>query len=49
MYEVDQELKGGELSLSVCPEREIDLQERKKMQIPGGVPWRGGGGGGSLM
>ena len=45
MYEVDQELKGGELSLSVCPGWEIDLQERKKMQIPGGVPWRGGGGG----
>ena len=38
MYEVDQELKGGELSLSVCSEREIDLQERKKMQIPEGVP-----------
>ena len=49
MYEVDQELKGGELSLSVCPEWEKDLQERKKMQIPGGVPWRGGGGGGSFM
>ena len=38
MYEVDQELKGGELSLSVCLGWEIDLQERKKMQIPGGVP-----------
>ena len=38
MYEVDQELKGGELSLSVRPGWEIDLQERKKMQIPGGVP-----------
>ena len=38
MYEVDQALRGGELSLSVCPGWEIDLQERKKMQIPGGVP-----------
>ena len=46
MYEVDQALRGGELSLSVCPGWEIDLQKRKKLQIPGGVPW---GGGGSFM
>ena len=42
MYEVDQALRGGELSLSVCPGWEIDLQKRKKLQIPGGVPWGGG-------
>ena len=41
VYEVDQELGGGELSLFVCPGWGIDLQERKKLQIPGGVP--GGG------
>ena len=40
MYEVDQALRGGELSLSVCPGWEIDLQKRKKLQIPGGVPRR---------
>ena len=35
VYEVDQELRGGELSLSVYP------GEGKKLQIPGCVP--GGG------
>ena len=45
MYEVDQALRGGELSLSVCPGWEIDLQKRKELQIPGGVPWGEGGGG----
>ena len=44
MYEVDQALRGGELSLSVCPGWEIDLQKRKELQIPGDVPWGGGGG-----
>ena len=44
MCEVDQALRGGELSLSVCPGWEIDLQKRKELQIPGGVPWGGGGG-----
>ena len=38
MYEVDQALRGGELSLSVCLGWEIDLQKRKELQIPGGVP-----------
>ena len=33
VYEVDQELGGGELSLSVCPGWEIDLQEKKNKQI----------------
>ena len=33
MYEVDQALRGGELSLSVCPGWEIDLQKRKELQI----------------
>ena len=41
MYEVDQALRGGELSLSVCPGWGIDLQERKKWQIPEGVRGEG--------
>ena len=40
---VDQKLGGGELSLSACPGvGNIDLQERKILQIPGCMP--GGGG-----
>ena len=38
VYEVDQELGGGELSLFVCPGWGIDLPEIKKLQIPEGVP-----------
>ena len=38
VYEVDQELGGRELSISACPRWEIDLQERKEIQIPGGMP-----------
>ena len=32
----------GESSLSVCPGWGIDCQVRKKMQIPGGRPGKGG-------
>ena len=38
VYEVDQELGGRELPISACPGWGIDLQERKKIQIPGGMP-----------
>ena len=38
-YEVDQEHRGGELSLSECPR----MGERKNLQIPGGMPCGGGG------
>ena len=43
VYKVNQELGGGELSLSVFPGVGIDHQERKKMANP---RWcaRGGGG-----
>ena len=43
LYEIDQELGSTELSLSDCArEWGIDLQERKKLQILGGVPEEGG-------
>ena len=35
---VDQELGGGELSLSTCPGVGNRPPRKKKMQIPGGVP-----------
>ena len=39
VYEVDQELGGGELSVSACAEWGIDLQERKKnYKSPGVCP-----------
>ena len=38
VYVVGQKLGGGELSLSACPGVGIDLQKRKILQIPGGVP-----------
>ena len=42
LYEIDQELGSTELSLSDCArEWGIDLQERKKLQILGGVPEEG--------
>ena len=41
VYEVDEELGGGELSLFACPGWGIDYQERKSLQIPRGMP--GGG------
>ena len=36
VYVVDQELGGGELSLSACAGWGIDLQERKKITNPRG-------------
>ena len=36
-YEVNQELGGRELSPSACPGWGIDHQERKKLQMGGGV------------
>ena len=40
---VDQELGGGELSLSVCPAVGNRPPTKKKiLQIPGGVPGEGG-------
>ena len=47
IYEVDQELGGGELSLSACRGWGIDLppRKKKKLQIPrggGGMPGEGG-------
>ena len=38
VYVVDQKLGAGELSLSACPGVGNSLQERKILQIPGGVP-----------
>ena len=40
-YELDQELGGGELSLSTRRGWEIDHQDREKLQMPEGMP-RGG-------
>ena len=49
MYEVDQALRGGELSLSVCPGWEIDLQKRKKIANPRGCALRWGWGGSFMV
>ena len=43
--EVGQELGGGELSLSTCPEvGNRPPKKKKKRQIPGGLPGGGGRG-----
>ena len=41
MHEIDQELKGGELSPSACPGEGNRPPGEKKFQIPRGTP-RGG-------
>ena len=38
VYEVDQELGGGELFLSACAGVGNRPPRKKKLQIPGGVP-----------
>ena len=44
VYEVYQELGGGELSLSECPGvGNKPPRNKQKLQIPGGVPGRGHG------
>ena len=45
IYEVDQELGGGELSLSACRGWGIDLppRKKKKLQIPRGGGYARGG------
>ena len=44
MYEVDQELGGGELPLSTCLGVENWPARKKKLQIPRGMPGGGGHG-----